>query len=76
MSRILNRTGLIARNVLSIGRKILTLLAILMILVGVVGWAYTRVASTSPAMANGLIVALLALLVLVAIRLLVDRRKQ
>lgn len=76
MSRILNRTGLIARNVLSIGRKILTLLAILMILVGVVGWAYTRVASTSPAMANGLIVALLALLVLVAIRLLVNRRKQ
>lgn len=76
MSRILNRTGLIARNVLSIGRKILTLLAILMILVGVVGWAYTRVASTSPAMANGLIVALLALLVLIAIRLLVNRRKQ
>lgn len=75
MSRILNRTGLIARNVLSIGRKILTLLAILMILVGVVGWAYTRVASTSPVMANGLIVALLALLVLVAIRLLVNRRK-
>ncbi|EAB4047413.1 hypothetical protein D6F26_16045 [Salmonella enterica] len=76
MSRILNRTGLIARNVLSIGRKILTLLAILMILVGVVGWAYTRVASTSPTMANGLVVALLALLVLVAIRLLVNRRKQ
>lgn len=75
MSRLLNRTGLIARSVLSIGRKILTLLAIVMILVGVVGWAYTHVASTSPAMANGLVVALLALLVLIAIRILVNRRK-
>lgn len=76
MGRFLNRTGLIARTILGVGRTILTILAILMILVGVVGWAYTRVASTSPAMANGLVVALLALLVLVTIRILVNRRKQ
>lgn len=76
MGRFLNRTGLVARTLLSVGRTILTILAILMILVGVVGWGYTRVASTSPAMANGLVVALLALLVLVTIRILVNRRKQ
>ncbi|MCK8410892.1 hypothetical protein [Erwinia amylovora] len=74
MSRFLNRTGLMARSVLSIGRKILTLLAIVMILVGVVGWAYTRVASTSPAMANGLVVALLTLVALIIFRVLINRR--
>lgn len=76
MGRLLNRTGLVARTILSVGRAILTILAILMIVVGVAGWGYTRVASSSPAMAKGLIVALLALLVLVAVRLLVNRRKQ
>lgn len=54
-------------------RIFLTVIAVIMIVVGCLGWGYSHVANWSPAVAKALITALLFAVLLVLIKVMIKR---